>query len=143
MATDPITRCKTCGAKNRLRVAPQGALPVCGRCAAPLPWLLDAHDSDFDAQVAAPVPVLVDFWADWCGPCRMVAPVVEALAQERAGRLKVLKLDVDANGATAGRFEVRSIPTLMLFVAGRPVDTIVGALPKGALAARIDPHLPT
>jgi thioredoxin 2 len=143
MATSDVTRCAACGAKNRIHAAPDGTVPVCGRCGAPLPWLLDAHDADFEAHLAAPVPVLVDFWAAWCGPCRVVAPVVEALARERAGRLKVLKLDVDANAVTAGRFGVRSIPTLIAFVDGRPVETVVGAVPKGDLAARVDRHLPS
>jgi thioredoxin 2 len=141
MATNDVARCTACGARNRLRPGPDGAVPVCGRCQTALPWLLDANDDDFQEHLGAPVPVLVDFWAEWCGPCRVVGPVVEALARERAGRLKVLKLDVDANGATAGRFDVRSIPTLILFVNGIPVETVVGAVPKGELAARVDRHL--
>ena len=85
--------------------------------------------------------VMVDLWAEWCGPCRMVAPIVEALATEYEGRLKVAKLDVDANPETAQRFNVRSIPTMLFFKDGKVVDSVVGALPKAALAQRIDRHV--
>ena len=84
---------------------------------------------------------MVDLWAEWCGPCRMVAPIVEALATEYEGKLKVAKLDVDANPETAQRFNVRSIPTMLFFRDGKVVDSVVGALPKAALAQRIDRHV--
>ncbi len=96
----------------------------------------------FDAEVLkSPVPVLVDFWAEWCGPCRMVAPIVDQLAAEHAGKLKVVKLDVDDNGDIAGKYGIMSIPTLMLFKGGQPVERVVGALPKPALLSKIKPHL--
>lgn len=136
-----VTRCPRCGAKNRLTNAPSGQVPVCGRCGASLPWLQTAHDADFASHLNAPVPVLVDFWAEWCGPCRMVDPVVRTLAEEHAGRVKVLKLNIDENPATARQYRVMSIPTLIVFRDGAPVDTIVGALPKRELAARLSPHL--
>jgi thioredoxin 1 len=85
--------------------------------------------------------VLVDFWAEWCGPCRVVAPSLEQLAEEYRGRATVAKLDVDANSRTAMRFNVRSIPTLMFFKDGRHVDTVVGAVPKQTLEAKIQQHL--
>ncbi|MEX0890966.1 MAG: thioredoxin [Gemmatimonadota bacterium] len=84
---------------------------------------------------------MVDFWAAWCGPCRMVAPVVEQLAQEYEGRLKVAKLDVDANQQTAAKFNIRSIPSILLFKDGKHVDTVVGAVPKNLLERKIQEHL--
>jgi thioredoxin 1 len=93
-------------------------------------------DSSFAAQVlGAERPVLVDFFADWCGPCRALGPIVEQIAEEHADRIEVVKLDVDANPETAGRFGIRSLPTLMLFKDGAPVASQVGALPKARLAA--------
>jgi len=92
-------------------------------------------------ELQAGVPVLVDFWAKWCGPCRMVAPVLEEIAREQAGRLKVVKLDVDRHPLPASAFQVQSIPTLILFKNGQPAERIVGALPKAALLERLMPHL--
>jgi len=104
--------------------------------------VIHVTDQTFDQEVLqSDVPVLVDFWAEWCGPCRMIAPVVEALAQEYAGRLKVAKLDVDANGSSAMRYQIRGIPTLLLFKDGRVVDMRVGAVPKAELVRMITPHL--
>ena len=136
-----IAKCTNCGSKNRLKPPPEGQLPVCGKCGAALPWLVNATDSSFESEVTASVPVLVDFWAEWCGPCRMVAPVLEELSRELAGNLKVVKLDVDANRQTAQHYQARSIPMLMVFKNGEAVDTFVGALPKGQLRQRLQPHL--
>jgi thioredoxin 2 len=136
-----IAVCLACGAKNRLKTPPPGQLPICGRCGATLPWLVAASDESFARELQAPVPVLVDFWAPWCGPCHMIAPVLEELAGELAGRLKVVKLNVDENPRTSGRFQVQGIPLLLLFQAGRELERIVGAMPKGALLARLQPHL--
>ena len=103
---------------------------------------IDVTDSRFQAEVLeADLPVLVDFWAEWCGPCKVVSPVVEELAEEYNGRVKFAKVDVDANPATAGTYEVRSIPTLLLFKEGKPAAQIVGAVPKSALKKTIDEAL--
>ncbi len=133
-------RCPSCGAANRVRPTPSGT-PACGRCHERLPWLVDADDATFDAEASASVPVLVDLWAAWCGPCRMVAPALEQLAAEHAGRLKVVKVDVDASPRTAARFGAMSIPLLVILRDGAEVDRVVGALPVRALAARLAPHL--
>jgi thioredoxin 1 len=99
-------------------------------------------DETFGEQVLkSNVPILVDFWAIWCGPCRMVAPIVDELAHEHEGKLKVMKLDVDENENTAMAYGVMSIPTLILFKNGKPVERIVGFRPKGDLAKKILPHL--
>jgi thioredoxin len=97
-------------------------------------------DASFSADVErSPLPVLVDAWAAWCGPCRMIAPVIDELAAEMAGRLRVAKLNVDENPATAARFDLRSIPTLLVFKGGREVDRIVGVQPKSEISRRLEP----
>ncbi len=99
-------------------------------------------DGSFQQEVIkATEPVLVDFWASWCQPCRMVAPVVEEIASENSGKLKVLKLDVDENQNTAMQYNVSSIPTLILFKEGQPVERVVGFSPKDRLMSKIAPHL--
>ena len=102
----------------------------------------DVTDATFEQQVLkAEGPVLVDFWATWCGPCRAVAPVLEDIAGEQAGKLTILKLDVDQNQRTAGQYGVMSIPTMILFRDGQPIKQIVGAKPKAALMRDIEPYL--
>jgi thioredoxin 1 len=99
-------------------------------------------DGTFQAEVEQQSGlVLVDFWAEWCGPCRVIAPVLEQIATEYAGKLKITKLDVDANQQTPMRFNVRSIPTLLFFKGGQHVDTVVGAVPKAHLVGKITQHL--
>ena len=101
---------------------------------------LDAKN--FDAEVVkSTTPVLVDFWAEWCGPCKMIAPVIEELSSELQGKMKVGKVNVDEEQDLAGQFNVMSIPTLLVFKGGKPVDQIVGAMPKDRLLAKLNPHL--
>ena len=102
----------------------------------------EVTDSNFQAEVLeSDVPVLVDFWAPWCGPCRMVAPVVEEIAEERGEALKVVKLNTDENQQTAVAYNVMSIPTLILFRHGQPAKTVIGAYPKKRLEAELEPAL--
>lgn len=104
--------------------------------------IITVSDATFDEQVTlADVPVLVDFWAEWCGPCKMVSPVLEEIAKDKSGALRVAKLNVDDNPRTAQRYQVMSIPTLLLFKGGEPQSRIVGARPKSQILAEVEPHL--
>ena len=105
--------------------------------------MVNAGDADFEREVAASVPVLVDLWAPWCGPCRMVTPALERLAERHAQRLKLVKVNVDEAPAVAARYAATSIPTLVLLDGGRECDRIVGALPEAQIEARLAPHLAT
>ncbi len=103
---------------------------------------IEITDATFAQEVLqSDIPVLVDFWAIWCGPCKMIAPVVEEIAVEKAGKLKAAKMDVDKNQQVATQFGIRSIPTLLLFKGGRVVEQIVGAVSKASLLSKIEPHL--
>lgn len=136
-----IVSCQHCAAKNRLTPSPEGQVPVCGRCATVLPWVVTATDASFQQELHSAIPVLVDFWAPWCGPCRLIAPVLEDLSRELAGQLKVVKLNVDENPVTSEVYRVQSIPLLILLRNSELVDSIVGAMPKAALLERLRPHM--
>jgi thioredoxin 2 len=138
-------RCPACGAANRVPEHRAGAPARCGKCRGPLATAVApvvVTDGSFDALVLrATTPVLLDCWADWCGPCHALAPTIDALARAYAGRALVGKLDVDANPATAARFDVRGIPALLFFDRGRLVDRLVGVQPRAAVEARLAPLL--
>jgi thioredoxin 2 len=138
--TSVVQTCVHCGKKNRIlrRRASEG--PLCGRCKQPVfgGKTLAVGDASFGNDVEqSPIPVLVDFWAPWCGPCRAIAPVLDRLAADHAGRLKVAKLNVDENPQMSARFGVQAIPTMIVFRDGQVLDQIRGALPGPALEARL------
>ena len=136
--TKATIRCQFCGSWNRVDVARAADRPKCGKCAKPM--LLDRplhlDDDSFARTVAdSAVPVFVDFYADWCGPCKMMAPFVEQVARENVGRAIIAKLDTDRNQRTAGGFGIRGIPTTIVFKGGAPVAQKAGAMPLAGLEA--------
>jgi thioredoxin 2 len=147
MPETQLIRCPSCGATNRVsREAEEkfgrGLAPVCGRCKSHL--TADARpvtvtDATFADEVErSPLPVVLDVWAAWCRPCLMIAPVIDQLTSELAGRVRFAKLNSDENPATAARFKVRSLPTLLVLKGGREVDRIVGVQPKSEIARRVE-----
>ena len=138
---DSVINCLQCGAKNRLKTPPHDQVPICGKCRNPLPWIVDGTDISFRKELETSALVLVDFWAEWCAPCRLTDPVLQDLARDKAGQIKVVKINVDQNPATSGQFNIRSIPTMILFRGGRPLETLVGAMSKDTLLERLAPHL--
>jgi thioredoxin 2 len=150
VSTNPvIVSCSACGQKNRVPVGRPGA--VCGRCGTALPETpageqsggrvarpIDVTDATFETEVlGSPLPVLLDCWAAWCGPCRAIAPVIERLAAAYAGRVSVCKLDVDANPRTRAALNVQGIPALFVIVGRRVVDRLVGAHPYEVIEAKL------
>jgi thioredoxin 2 len=138
---ESVVICSQCGASNRLGTPTSDQVPVCGKCKSALPWIITGTDISFRKELETSTPVLVDFWAEWCAPCRMTAPVLEDMAREKAGQIKLVKINVDQNPTTAGRFNVQSIPTMILFKNGKAVETVVGAMSKNALLERLNPYL--
>jgi thioredoxin 2 len=141
-----LVRCPACGAVNRVPLdkLQSGLEPVCERCKTPLPvsTVTTVTDATFPDEVErSTLPVLVDMRAEWCGPCRMIAPAVDQLAKEMAGRLRVAKLNIDQNPATAARFQIQSIPALLVFKDGREVDRLIGVQPKSEIARRLQPWI--
>ncbi len=132
--------CPACGAPNRLAPNPTGR-PRCSACRATLPWIVDATSTDFDAEVDSALPVVVDLWAPWCGPCRTVGPALERIARDNAGSMKLVKVDVDTAPDIAARFDARSIPTMLVMRRGEVLERLVGALPPPELTRRITAHL--
>jgi thioredoxin 2 len=137
-----IARCTTCGSHNRIPAARRDSGPLCGKCRIPLPPTVDQPVDISDATFASEVlqsslPVLVDCWASWCAPCRTVAPVLDELAKDYAGRIKVAKLNTEENRVIPARFGIQSIPTMLLFRDGELVDTVIGAMPKRQIESRL------
>ena len=133
-----IIRCPNCGHKNRVPVAARGR-PRCGNCHKALPWIVNALDDTFaDVAEKADPPVIVDMWATWCAPCRMVSPVLEQLAIERAGDVKLVKVDVDRAPRLSSRFSVQAVPTLMIMHHGKVISRQAGAAPVEVLRRWFD-----
>lgn len=140
--TERVITCPACGTRNRLPPAQPGRKAVCGKCKAPLPadgGPVEVTDATFTSEVErSNIPVLLDLWADWCGPCHILAPTVDQLAKEMADRVKVGKLNIDENPDTANRFGIRSIPTLLVLKSGKEVDRLVGVQPKQEILRRLE-----
>jgi thioredoxin 2 len=136
-----VIQCENCGRKNRMPAAARGT-PRCAQCHKPLPWIADADDASFaEVADAGSLPVLVDVWAPWCGPCRMVSQALDRLAHELAGRVKLVKVNADAAPGVARRFSVQGIPTLLLLRRGQVVARQTGAQPEPALRAWLERSL--
>jgi len=142
-------RCSACGTKNRIPSGKSGKTAKCGKCSA----LLDTSDlfsekplvvtdNNFSEKVLkSPIPVLLDCWAPWCGPCKMIGPVMDEIAKEYSGRVRICKLNVDENPLTSAKFNIASIPTMLIFDRAQLKDTLVGALPKQQIINKISGFL--
>jgi len=139
--TAEVVTCPHCGRRNRVPAAAAG-MPRCGKCHRPLPWVAEACDDTF-AEVAeqSTVPAIVDLWAPWCGPCRMVSPALEQVATELAGKVKLVKVNVDEAPKLSERFAVQAVPTLMVVKDGQVVARRAGAAPASALRGWIEEAL--
>ncbi len=133
-----LVRCEHCGRTNRVPAAATG-IPRCGNCHQPLPWIADAGDGTFaEIAEAATIPVVVDLWAPWCTPCRMVSPALERLARDLAGRIKLVKVNIDEAPQLAQRFDVHAVPTLLILRKEEVTARQAGALPLPALRAWVE-----
>ena len=140
-----MMRCPACGAKNRIPKDKAGQTGTCGKCKSHLDTKellikvpLTITDADMDAKVRrSPIPVLLDCWAPWCGPCKTMGPILSELARDLQGKVRVAKLNVDQNQATANAFNIMTIPTLLIFDNGRLKDTITGAVPKPVIMEKL------
>jgi thioredoxin 2 len=136
-----IIKCPHCGKSNRVPAVGDGR-PRCGNCHRELPWVVEAGDDDFgEIAEQSGVPALVDFWAVWCGPCRMVSPVLDQLAHERPGQIKLVKVDVDHSPQLSARFAIQAVPTLMVIVDGKIVARQAGAAPAPVLRSWLEEAL--
>ena len=141
--TSGQVRCEHCGQVNRVPAAAAGT-PRCGKCHQPLPWITDADDTTFaEVADAAKVPVIVNLWAPWCGPCRMVSPALEQLARDLAGQVKLVKVNVDESPRISQRFQAQAIPTLLVLRDGQVAARQTGAAPLPALRAWVNKALAT
>ena len=148
--TERLLKCPSCGTMNRIPPPQQGRATICGRCKTPLDASagtavtgpIPVTDETFAEQVErSQTPVLLDLWAEWCEPCHMLAPTIDQLSSELAGKVMVAKLNIDQNPNTASRFGVRSIPTLLVLKGGREVDRLVGVQPKQEILRRLQAHI--
>ena len=144
MASNPgssaVVACPSCGTKNRTTVSVTGR-PRCAKCHADLPWLVNATDANFANAIRTKQLVLVDLWAPWCGPCHMIAPILEKLSVDYAGRLKVVKVNVDQSPQTSMDYRAQSIPMMVFIRDGETVETVIGAHPEPAMRHKVDQHL--
>lgn len=139
--TSTVVQCEHCGTKNRVPAAADG-VPRCGKCKCPLPWVADADDDTFAEVVEqSKIPVVVDMWAAWCGPCRMVTPALEQVAKDLAGRVKLVKVDVDKSPKIAQRFTIQAVPTLMVVRNGDVIARQAGAAPAAVLRRWVEDAL--
>ncbi len=141
-----IIACTSCGTRNRIPRTKTKQKPVCAKCRASLaniPWFpVNINDSQFDTAVLGHKGiVVVDCWAPWCGPCKSMAPLLDGLAGDYAGRAKIVKINMDENPVTGSKYNVKSIPTLLFFKEGQLKDTLVGAVPRMEMESRLKPLL--